>query len=132
MLVSLYIKNFILIEEMRVDLSDTFNDFTGETGAGKSLFVDALYFVSDERSSASVVGPKSDKAYVEAAFIINHETSLNILKNLGFDGLDEIQVFSREMQDNGRSISRINGRVVNLKSIKDVLESIIDIHSQHE
>lgn len=132
MLVSLYIKNFILIEEMRVDLSDTFNAFTGETGAGKSLFVDALNFVSGERSSASVVGPKSDKAYVEAAFIINHETSLNILKNLGFDGLDEIQVFSREMQDNGRSISRINGRVVNLKSIKDVLESIIDIHSQHE
>src|SRR5690554_539331 len=132
MLVSLYIKNFILIEEMRVDLSDRFNAFTGETGAGKSLFVDALNFVSGERSSAGVVGKDGDSAYVEAAFFIDSQKTIAILKKLGFEDLDDVTLFSREMMASGRSVSRINGRVVNLGSVKEVLESVLDIHSQHE
>lgn len=132
MLVSLYIKNFILIEEMRVDLSDRFNAFTGETGAGKSLFVDALNFVSGERSSAGVVGKAGDSAYVEAAFFIDTPQTITILKTLGFEDLDDVTLFSREMMASGRSVSRINGRVVNLGSVKEVLESVLDIHSQHE
>ncbi|HLV49987.1 MAG TPA: DNA repair protein RecN [Erysipelothrix sp.] len=132
MLVSLYIKNFILIEEMRVDLSDRFNAFTGETGAGKSLFVDALNFVSGERSSAGVVGKSGDSAYVEAAFFIDSQKTIAILKTLGFEDLDDVTIFSREMMASGRSVSRINGRVVNLGSVKEVLESVLDIHSQHE
>src|SRR5690625_3124465 len=109
MLLSLYIKNFILIEEMQVDLSDQFNAFTGETGAGKSLFVDALNFVAGERSSASVVGKADDSAYVEAAFMINHPEAIKALKMLNFETeVNDTVVFNREMHANGRSISRIN------------------------
>lgn len=133
MLLSLYIKNFILIEEMQVDLSDQFNAFTGETGAGKSLFVDALNFVAGERSSASVVGKAHDSAYVEAAFMISHAEAIKALKMLNFETeVNDTVVFSREMHTNGRSISRINGRVVNLRNIRSILEHVLDIHSQHE
>lgn len=132
MLVSLYIKNFILIEEMRVDLSNKFNAFTGETGAGKSLFVDALNFVSGERSSVSVVGKASDSAYVEAAFIIENQKTIEILDQFGISKIEDVTIFSREMMNTGRSISRINGRVVNLGSVKEILESVLDVHSQHE
>ena len=133
MLVSLYIKNFILIEEISVDLSDRFNVFTGETGAGKSLFVDALNFVSGERSTQNVVGTHSDSAYVEAGFFTDNSNAISILEDMGFEiDPNEVTVFSREMNKNGRSISKINGRVVNQKSVREVLAYVLDIHSQHE
>ena len=133
MLVSLYIKNFILIEEISVDLSDRFNAFTGETGAGKSLFVDALNFVSGERSTQNVVGTHSDSAYVEAGFFTDNSNAISILEDMGFEiDPNEVTVFSREMNKNGRSISKINGRVVNQKSVREVLAYVLDIHSQHE
>lgn len=133
MLVSLYIKNFILIEEISVDLSDRFNAFTGETGAGKSLFVDALNFVSGERSTQDVVGTHSDSAYVEAGFFTDNSNAISILEDMGFEiDPNEVTVFSREMNKNGRSISKINGRVVNQKSVREVLAYVLDIHSQHE
>ncbi len=133
MLVSLYIKNFILIEEISVDLSDRFNAFTGETGAGKSLFVDALNFVSGERSTQDVVGMHSDSAYVEAGFFTDNSNAISILEDMGFEiDPNEVTVFSREMNKNGRSISKINGRVVNQKSVREVLAYVLDIHSQHE
>ncbi len=134
MLLSLYIKNFILIEEINLDLSGDFNVFTGETGAGKSLFVDALNFVSGERSTASVVGPKADSSLVEAVFSVENNPKVqNELDAMGFD-VDEqgLLVFSREMNRNGRSIARINRRVVSLKEIRGILSSLIDIHSQHD
>lgn len=133
MLVSLYIKNFILIEEISVDLSDRFNAFTGETGAGKSLFVDALNFVSGQRSTQDVVGTHSDSAYVEAGFFTDNSNAISILEDMGFEiDPNEVTVFSREMNKNGRSISKINGRVVNQKSVREVLAYVLDIHSQHE
>ena len=133
MLVSLYIKNFILIEEISVDLSDRFNAFTGETGAGKSLFVDALNFVSGERSTQNVVGTHSDSTYVEAGFLTDNSNAISILEDMGFEiDPNEVTVFSREMNKNGRSISKINGRVVNQKSVREVLAYVLDIHSQHE
>ncbi|HZJ87414.1 MAG TPA: DNA repair protein RecN, partial [Erysipelothrix sp.] len=121
-------------DEINLSLSDQFNVFTGETGAGKSLFVDALNFVSGQRSSASVVGNKGDSSYVEAVFSFkNNEPANALLKELGlYDEEDDVVVFSREMHHNGRSIARINRRVVNLKSIREVLSLVVDIHSQHD
>lgn len=133
MLQSLYIKNFILIKEIQLELSDNFNVFTGETGAGKSLFVDALGFVSGERSSSSVVGPNDDKAQVEAVFSLESSNLIERLKEMGlYDQEDDWIIFNREMNKNGRSVSRINGRIVNLKDVREVLALILDIHSQHD
>lgn len=133
MLLNLYIKNFILIEEINLSLSDQFNVFTGETGAGKSLFVDALNFVSGQRSTSSVVGKHDEKCTVEAVFSFNENPSaISLLKEMGLYEDDDVVVFSREMNEQGRSIARINRRVVNLKAVRDVLALTLDIHSQHD
>lgn len=134
MLLNLYIKNFILIEEINLTLSDHFNVFTGETGAGKSLFVDALNFVSGERSTSQIVGLHGDASIVEAVFMFKKSDPVTqLLQEMGFDiDSEDVTVFSREMNRSGRSIARINRRVVTLKEIRSVLSLVIDIHSQHD
>ncbi|AZK44316.1 DNA repair protein RecN [Erysipelothrix piscisicarius] len=134
MLTHLTIDNFVLIHHISVDFSDHFNVFTGETGAGKSLLVDALNFVSGQRSSASVVGKNGKSARVEVAFNLEKAQNLtNKLKDFDlYDDADEYAVISREMNLEGRSICRINHRVVNLSTVKSCLDGVLDIHSQHE
>lgn len=134
MLIHLQIRNFILIKEISVDLSNNFNVFTGETGAGKSLFVDALNFVSGQRSSASVVGKYGNSAYVEAVFSFPvHAPIMRELEEKGFiDDVHDNVIFSREMNQDGRNIIRINAKAVNLTTMRDLLELALDIHSQHE
>ncbi|MDE8333027.1 DNA repair protein RecN [Erysipelothrix rhusiopathiae] len=134
MLTHLTIDNFVLIHHISVDFSDRFNVFTGETGAGKSLLVDALNFVSGQRSSASVVGKNGKSARVEVAFDL--EKAINLKRKLVafdlYDEDDEYAVISREMNLEGRSICKINQRVVNLSTVKSCLDGVLDIHSQHE
>ena len=132
MLIHLQIRNFILIKEISVDLSNSFNVFTGETGAGKSLFVDALNFVSGQRSSASVVGKYGNSAYVEAIFSFSKDAPImRELEAKGFieDTFDNV-IFSREMNQDGRNIIRINSKAVNLTTMREFLELALDIHSQ--
>ncbi|UPU39659.1 AAA family ATPase [Erysipelothrix sp. Poltava] len=134
MLTHLTIDNFVLIHHISVDFSDRFNVFTGETGAGKSLLVDALNFVSGQRSSASVVGKNGKSARVEVAFDLEKAINLK-MKLVAFDLYDEddeYAVISREMNLEGRSICKINQRVVNLSTVKSCLDGVLDIHSQHE
>lgn len=132
MLSHLQVYNYVLIEENQMTFSQNFNVFTGETGAGKSLLVDALNFVSGQRSSASIVGSFDTKARVEAVFHLpqNHPLmptleSLSLLE-------DNQLIFSREMTQDGRSTSRVNGRITNLSVVKDLSSMVIDVHSQHE
>ncbi|AMC93335.1 hypothetical protein AOC36_04895 [Erysipelothrix larvae] len=134
MLVNLYIKNYILIQELSVSLSDRFNVFTGETGAGKSLVVDALNFVTGERSKSSVVGKHGNRALVEASFSVSPTSSFyKELELLGYiESEDDLVIVSREISKDGRNVCRINGRTVNVSTMKDVLSKTLDIHSQHE
>lgn len=134
MLTHLTINNFVLIQHISVDFSDKFNVFTGETGAGKSLLVDAMNFVSGQRSGASIVGKHGKSARVEVAFDLSKATNLrHKLAALDmYDPEDEYAVFSREMNEEGRSVCKINQRVVNLSTVKHVLDGVLDIHSQHE
>lgn len=132
MLTHLKVNNYVLIHENSMQFSNDFNVFTGETGAGKSLLVDALNFVSGQRSSSRIVGDSNDKTRVEAIFDIpmTHKVKES-LKSLDLYEQDQL-IFSREMTRNGRSTSRINGRAVNLSIVKELSAMIIDIHSQHE
>ena len=134
MLVQLSINNFVLIHNITIELSNQFNAFTGETGAGKSLFVDALNFVSGGRSSASIIGKVSDSASVEAVFELEPSSNAYAyLKEMDLIEVgDNLVVLSRVMSTNGRSVSRINNRIVNLSTVRDCVSFILDIHSQHE
>lgn len=133
MLNHITIHNFVLIKDIQIDLSDQFNVFTGETGAGKSLLVDALNFVAGERSSVKVVGPHDSKARVEVglSFKLNHHIQ-DKLKDLDLFEEDGSLIVSREMTLEGRNVSRINGRMANLSIVRDLFSGILDVHSQHE
>lgn len=133
MLSQLSVHNYVLIQNIDVELSNQFNVFTGETGAGKSLLVDALNFISGQRSGAHVVGNHDTFARVEAIFIMSDNDPIHDkLHEYGLYEEDHVMIVSREMSQEGRSVCRINQRLVNLSVVKDVLEGILDIHSQHE
>lgn len=132
MLLHLLVENYILIEKISVDFHDGFSVFTGETGAGKSLLIESLNFVSGARSSASVVAEYGDEAKVQAVFAIaEHQPVINFLKAHDLYQEDNL-IFSRTMNTQGRSTMRINGYHTNLATAKACMALILDIHSQHE
>lgn len=134
MLQHLAIKNYILIQDISVDLSDNFNVFTGETGSGKSMLVDALNFAFGQRSSASIVGKYDNVSRVEVIFAVadNHPV-IPYLEEIGFDvdPSDPI-IISRDMNRDGKSNARINHRIVTASLLRELAGYLIDIHSQHE
>ncbi len=132
MLSQIEVYNYVLIDNNSLHLSNKFNVFTGETGAGKSLLVDSLNFVCGQRSSASVVGRYDSFTRVEAVFNLDENHKVNkLLKDLDLYEEDQL-ILSREMTQDGRSTSRLNGRISNLSTVREVSSYIIDIHSQHE
>ena len=133
MLNHITIHNFVLIRDIHIDLSDRFNVFTGETGAGKSLLVDALNFVAGERSSSKIVGLTDSKARVEVSFSfpLNHKV-MDKLKDLDLFEDDGSLIISREMHQDGRNVCRINMRTVTLSIVRSLLDGVLDVHSQHE
>jgi len=136
MIVELFIRNFAIIEEVRIDFRSGFNVLTGETGAGKSIILDAMALVLGERADITVIREGSDNSYVEALFNLDptHSDRVQpILIEEGLEGDSEHQLMlSRELRSNGRSISRINGRTVNLALIRTLGDSLVDIHGQGE
>ena len=132
MLNHLYIKNFVLIDELNIDLTSGFNVFIGETGAGKSIFIDAISLLCAERSSSNLVGKNGDKAIIEGTFDL--EGDLNAQKVLLENGFEcnDITTFTREILNSGKSVARIDHRIVSLSLLKEVLKNQIDIHGQRE
>lgn len=128
------ITNYILIQSIHVDLHNGFNVFTGETGSGKSMLVDAINFVMGSRINGPVVGPNGDSARVEMLLSFKPEHEIHTrLEQAGLEIEEDGSVLvSREISIDGKSVSRINGRVCTLSTVKSVLTNIVDIHSQHE
>lgn len=132
MLLNLLVENYILIEKVSVDFNEGFSVFTGETGAGKSLLIESLNFVSGARSNASIVAEYGDQALVQAVFdISDNERACQYLKENDLYEEDNL-ILSRSMNKSGRSIMKINGYNTNLSSSKELMSYILDIHSQHE
>ena len=132
MLKSLYIKNYILIDELRLEFKQGFSVFTGETGAGKSILIDAIGLLMGERFSSDLIRHGHDKAILEASFITKNSEVISILNQVGIDvEFDEI-IISRELTRDGRSSNRINNRSVTVNVLKDISVFLIDIHSQND
>lgn len=134
MLRRLLIKNIAIIEQIEFDLEKGLNILTGETGAGKSIIIDAVNFVLGERASRDLVKFGSEKAQVEAVFDIdNSSETTSMLKSLELNGDSDTELFLyRELSNSGRSICRINGILVPLNTLKTVADMLVDIHGQHE
>ncbi len=132
MLKNLYIKDFILIEELSLSFNNGFSVFTGETGAGKSIMIDAISLLSSERANTSLIMKNKDKAIIEGNFDISKDDNAKkVLEEAGFDIEDEM-IFTREIMINGKSNSRINHRIVTLALMKEALKNQIDIHNQRD
>lgn len=134
MLNSISIKNFAVIEDLEVSFLSNMTILTGETGAGKSILIDALSLLIGERSSFDKIRTGASKAIIEGEFKINNETLLNlIVEKYGEDIVeDNTLVVSRTLDINGRSIVRVNGVQFPLTKLKAMMSLLIDIHSQHQ
>lgn len=136
MLSELFIRNFAIIDELRLELNPGFNVLTGETGAGKSIILDAVMLVLGGRADTTVVRAGSDEAYVEATFRLEPPLRETLRPVLEAEGLDEEQeefvILARETRLNGRNICRVNGRTVSLSVLRQVADPLIDIHGQGE
>ena len=132
MLLELTVRNFAVIEETRLTLGDGLNVITGETGAGKSLLVDALEFVLGGRVERDLIRAGADGASVEAVFRVTEPTSAlsEVLDEHGALNEEGTIVLYRETHREGRTISRLNGRAVPVAGVRVVGSHLVDIHGQ--
>lgn len=132
MLQSLHVHNFALIEDAKIDFVSGFNIFTGETGAGKSILIDAFGVVLGNRASADYIRSGADSFWVQAVFDISGiEAVKALLAQQGIDEEDEL-FLRRRILANGKSQATVNGVQVPLAVLKSFSELLVDIHGQHE
>lgn len=132
MLVSLYIKDYALIEEISVEFGKALNIITGETGAGKSIIIDALGLILGERASSEVIRKGANKSIVEAVFYVEGNNKISkLLSELEVENNNEL-IIRREISVKGTNRCFLNDTPVNLSSIKEAGYLLVDLHGQHE
>ena len=131
MLLNLHVKNVALIDDVELDLKEGLNILTGETGAGKSLIIDAVNFALGKRMKSDVIRDKADHALCELTFTVDSDEIRDKLDELMIPCDDDTVTIKRKLM-NGRSIIRINGESASAANLKDLASVLIDIHGQHE
>lgn len=134
MLTELSIRNFAIIKEISITFDNGLTVLTGETGAGKSIIIDAVQLLAGGRGSIQYIRHGAKKAELEALFTIpdkNHK-SYEVAAEFGINISDEMLVLERTISLNGNSICRVNGKLVTLAILREFGKTLIDIHSQHE
>lgn len=132
MLQEIAIKNFAIIESIRLQFDRGMTVLTGETGAGKSIIIDAMNMMLGSRASHDVIRHGQAKAEIEGLFSVNNSPALvKLLEEQGIEVADEL-IIRREISKSGRSVSRVNGQLVNLTTLKAIGEHLVDIHGQHD
>lgn len=133
MLQEMRIRNFAVIEEASCSFKNGLSILTGETGAGKSIVIDALELVLGARASSNIIRTGKEKAIIEAIFDIkNIKTLKDKLSELGLEVNDDELLVMREINHNGKSICRVNGQLVTISMLKKIGRYLVDIHGQHE
>lgn len=130
MLKSLFISSFVIIDQTTVDFDEGMTALTGETGAGKSIIINAFEQLCGARASSSLVRKGSKKAVIEGVFDMN-DSIQKILDELNIDGDDDL-IITKEILVNGRSTIKINYRTVTNSALKQVAPYLLDIHSQYQ
>ena len=131
MLRSLRIKNFAIIDDVSIEFEKGFNVFTGETGAGKSIIVNALSYLFKGRSDSSLVRNGFDKAIIEGVFELDDENIKNKLNDQDID-YDGLLIVKRVIDKDNRNSIKVNESSVTLNFLQDLLSSYVDIHSQRD
>jgi len=133
-LLEIVIEQFALIEKVRLQFAGGLNVLTGETGAGKSIILDAVQAVLGGRTSADVVRSGEEKALVEAVFDLSATPDrADALRNMGLPVEDDqLLVVRREISRTGRGSIRVNGRTITVGMLREAAEGLVDLHGQHE
>lgn len=134
MIIELSIKNFAIIDNLKINFTKGFNVLTGETGTGKSIIVESIGMILGQRANRNLVRSGKDKAILEGVFYLENPQKINmILDRYGIDKDPEnYLIITREIFSNGRSVSRVNGRTVTLIMLNDITSNLVDIHGQYE
>lgn len=131
MLLQLNIKNFALIEFLTINFEKGLNILTGETGAGKSILIDAINYVLGNKFNKGLIRTGEDKTLVEAIFEIKNNETINFLREMEID-FEDILIISRETFKSGKSIVKVNNKSLLVSDIKKLSNTLINIHGQHE
>lgn len=132
MLLNLTISNFAIIDRLEVQFDEGFNVLTGETGAGKSIILDAFGLLMGDRARPDLVRSGADEATVEALFdLSDQEKLLHLFAEAGFEVADEL-VLRRVVQSGGRSRAYVNGRLATLAQLQPLAEMLVMVCGQHE
>ncbi|WP_449536894.1 DNA repair protein RecN [Ferdinandcohnia sp. Marseille-Q9671] len=134
MLAELSVKNFAIIESLSISLEKGLTVLTGETGAGKSIIIDAIHLLVGGRGSAEFVRYGEDRAEIEGLFLIEDDNhpSYTKAKEFGIDISEGMIVLRRDISKTGKSVCRINGKLVTISILREFGRTLIDIHGQHE
>lgn len=132
MLKTLYIENIAVIEKTSIDFSGGLNVLTGETGAGKSIIIDAINAIMGQRTSKEIIRTGESTAFVSAVFEDISPSVAEALENLGFEAEDGVLMLQRTLSASGKSTCKINGRPATVSMLRELSVHLINIHGQHE
>jgi DNA repair protein RecN (Recombination protein N) len=136
LLLELRIRNIAIIEKLDIDLSPGLNILTGETGAGKSIIIDALGLLLGDKADRTLVRSGAERAEIEGVIALDEYTASLLAPFLEEYGLlneeDENLILFRGLNANGRSLGRVNGRAVNIRLLRHIGELLVDVHGQSE
>lgn len=131
MLLQLNIKNFALIEELTINFEKGFNVLTGETGAGKSILIDAINYVLGGKFNKGLIRTGENRTFVEAIFDIENSAVVNMLKHMDIS-FEDLLIISRETFKSGKSVVKANGKSLLISDIRKISNILINIHGQHD
>ena len=134
MLREISIKNFAIIENLEITFEEGLTVLTGETGAGKSIIIDAVQLLAGGRGSQEFIRHGSTKAELEGLFTIEEEAHPIVaqLAEFGIDAQDGVVILRRDLNSNGKTVCRVNGKLVTIAILREIGSQLIDIHGQHE
>ena len=134
MLAQLSIRDFAIIDSISITFHDGLTVLTGETGAGKSIIIDAIQLLAGGRGSVGYVRHGSKKAQIEGLFIVDEydHPVQKVCKQFGIEVEDGQIVLERIITSSGKSICKVNSKLVTLAILREIGKTLIDIHSQHE
>ena len=132
MLQTLYIENIAVIEKTSIDFNSGLNVLTGETGAGKSIIIDAINAIMGQRTSRDIIRTGASSAYVSAQFDKVNAAVRRKLEEFGFDSDEDELLLQRTLSASGKSTCKINGRPATAAMLREIAAGLINIHGQHE
>lgn len=133
MLQELSVKNFAIISSLQLEFQMGMTVLTGETGAGKSIIIDAMGLLTGGRGSSDYIRQGASKCTLEGLFTMpKNQELVNLLEELGIETEDESIVIQRDISTSGKNVCRVNGRIINISNLRKIGEFLVDIHGQNE